>query len=429
MNKRLRAKIRIERDKLNKAARRVARCAAYDDFNRVITIQHFTKSLLRCQPGVRWKKSVQRYNCSSITNIYRDYQILLEGSPPPSTGDREIVIYERGKPRVITPIHIRDRVMQKVLCEDSLVPMIRDRLIYDNGASMKNKGVEFTRKRLEHHLYNAIREYGPVFHILAYDFKGYFDSIPHSTCRRVLQNLYHDERLIHMLMEFIKSPFYCRIRKIEDKDERERQLRLLREDKMCGICLGSQISQSMALIVPNAIDHFIMDQMGFRHYVRYMDDGVVMAKTKEELVELLDKLKPICDSLGLRFNERKTHITKSTHGFTFLKVRYYVTDTGKMVKNLTRKNITRMRRKLRKFRKKVDSGEMTLENVYDSMQSWLAHANVAMSYHTQRTMLKLYNELFCGYRLTKKYDHIKGGKNGELLQTDKWAEYRWSCIQ
>lgn len=42
-------------------------------------------------------------------------------------------------------------------------------------------------------------------------------------------------------------------------------------------------------------------------------------------------------------------------------------------------------------------------------------------------MIKLYNELFDGYRVTKKYEHIKGGKNGELLQTDKWHEYRWHC--
>ena len=160
-----------------------------------------------------------------------------------------------------------------------------------------------------------------------------------------------------------------------------------------------------------------------------MDDGAIMARTKEELVKLLEELRPICDDLGLRFNDHKTHITKSTHGFTFLKVRYYVTENGKIIKNLTRKNITRMRRKLRKFRKKVDDGEMTLDNVYDSMQSWLAHADIAMSYHTKRSMLKLYNKLFDGYRITKKYGRIKGGKNGELLQTDKWAEYRWSYIQ
>jgi len=75
----------------------------------------------------------------------------------------------------------------------------------------------------------------------------------------------------------------------------------------------------------------------------------------------------VCDSLGLKFNLKKTHITKVSKGFTFLKVRYRVTATGKIIKTLTRKGIVRMRRKLKKFRKKVDEGIMTLDNVYDSM--------------------------------------------------------------
>ena len=139
--------------------------------------------------------------------------------------------------------------------------------------------------------------------------------------------------------------------------------------------------------------------MGFKFYVRYMDDGVIFAKTKEELQELFEGLKKICDSLGLKFNLKKTHITKVSNGFTFLKVRYRVTATGKIIKTLTRKGIVRMRRKLKKFRKKVDEGIMTLDNVYDSMQSWLAHARVAQSHKTVRSMMKLYNDLFDGYRI------------------------------
>ena len=42
-------------------------------------------------------------------------------------------------------------------------------------------------------------------------------------------------------------------------------------------------------------------------------------------------------------------------------------------------------------------------------------------------MLRLYNDLFDGYKMTKKYNHIEGGRNGELLQADKWQHLRWSC--
>lgn len=57
----------------------------------------------------------------------------------------------------------------------------------------------------------------------------------------------------------------------------------------------------------------------------------------------------------------------------------------------------------------------------------MAKKHINEPYRTRKNMIKLYNELFDGYRVTKKYEHIKGGKNGELLQTDKWHEYRWNC--
>lgn len=85
-----------------------------------------------------------------------------------------------------------------------------------------------------------------------------------------------------------------------------------------------------------------------------------------------------------------------------------------------------MRRKLKKFKKLVSMGSMSLDDVYNSFQSWVSHSYLANSYRTRKNMIKLYNELFDGYRVTKKYEHIKGGKNGELLQIDKWQKYRWN---
>lgn len=47
-----------------------------------------------------------------------------------------------------------------------------------------------------------------------------------------------------------------------------------------------------------------------------------------------------------------------------------------------------------------------LYDVYNSFQSWLAHSYLACSYKTRKSMLKLYDELFDGYRITKKFWHL-----------------------
>lgn len=426
MTKYQRAKRRIARDKALKIDKIAAQYKGTDDFEEVITMQHYVDALRKCRKGVSWKSSVQAYTQNAIVEIDNVRESLLRGKLPELTSVKRIQLYERGKRREIVPITIRDRMTQRVLCDFSLVPKLQRTLIYDNGASMKDKGVDFARRRLLKHIQTAIKEYGTGFYALTFDFKSFFDSIPHQTCLNVLKENYTDRRIIGLTMAIIRSYQKSVIRKIQDNGEREHQMSILESNHARGICLGSQISQIMALVVPNKLDHYIKDFKGVKHYIRYMDDGVIFSNDKQCLHDLYHEMKVVCDELGLTFNDKKTKIVKMSKGFVFMKVRYRVTSTGKIIRTLTRAGIVRMRRKLKKFRGLVDNNQMELDDVYNSIQSWLAHSEVALGYHARRSMLKLYNELFDGYKLTRKYKHVKGGKNGELLQADKWHNLRWS---
>lgn len=427
MTKYQRAKRRIARDKENKSLKRQELYKDNDNFNGIMTMQNLCDALNKCRKGVNWKGTVQDYTEHAIIEMYNAYSSLHNGKLPNLTSTSRIILYERGKKREIVPITIRDRMTQRVLCDHALVPVMKNKLIYDNGASMKDKGVEFTRRRLNLHLRNAIKEYGENFYALTFDFKSFFDSIPHQTCLDVLKENFNDKYIQGLTMSIMKSYEKATIRCIQDDVLREERLRALNENRSKGICLGSQVSQIMALAAPNKLDHFIKDTCGIKHYIRYMDDGIIFSDNKPFLHDLLSKMKEICDTLGLTFNTKKTRIVKVSRGFVFMKVRYRVTSTGRIVRTLTRAGIVRMRRKLKKFKKMVDSNRLTFDDVYNSMQSWLAHAKIALSYHTKKSMLKLYNQLFNGYKITKKWEHMKGGKNGELLQIDKWREFRWNC--
>lgn len=427
MTKYQRARARIVRDRACKEKKRSEKFKYSDNFNSVISTQHYVEALGKCRKGVSWKGSVQKYTQNAIVEINRTINSLESGVLPELSSVNRIALYERGKRREIVPITIRDRMTQRVLCDNALVPVLQNILIYDNGASMKGKGVDFTRKRLCKHLREAVKEYGSDFYILTFDFKSFFDSIPHKTCLDILNQNFKDKFIKGLTMAIIKSYEKSVINRTTTGKERDELLDKLSKNLSHGICLGSQISQIMALVVPNKLDHYVKDQRKVKHYIRYMDDGMVISDNKEFLHQLYTEMKKIADELGLTFNEKKTRIVKATRGFVFMKVRYRVTQSGKIVRTLTKAGIVRMRRKLKKFRKLVDEDRMSLDDVYNSMQSWLAHSKVAMSYHAKRNMLKLYNDLFDGYKLTKKYEHIKGGKNGELLQTDKWHEFRWDC--
>lgn len=425
MNKYQRAKARIARDKAAKALYRSEKYKDNDNFDSVITTQHFIEALVKCRVGVSWKGSVQLYTQNAISEISYVRGQLKSGTLPELASIKRIILYERGKRRVIVPITIKDRMVQRVLCDHALVPRFKDALIYDNGASMKGKGVEFTRERMMHHIKGVIKDYGTDFYVLTFDFKSFFDSIPHATCLRVLNDTFEDRYIKGLTMAIIKSYQKSTLKNIKNHVERAQQKMLLDRNRSKGICLGSQISQVMALAVPSRLDHYVKDYKGVKHYIRYMDDGVVFSNDKAFLHELYAGMQAVCSELGLVFNTKKTRIVKASRGFTFMKVRYRVAPSGKIVRTMAKSGIVRMRRKLKKFSGLVGSGRMTMDDVYNSMQSWVAHSYIAQSYHARKNMFKLYNELFNGYKITRKYNHVKGGERGELLQADRWKEFRW----
>lgn len=372
----------------------------------IITFQNYFDALKECNKEVNYKFSVQEYDFNCIQYITDTIDVILSGKIPNVKQSRKVTIFERGKKRIITPIDIADRITQKVLCDHVLVPAIIPHLVTDNGASMKGKGTNYARKRVNMFIESAKREYGnDNVYALVFDFKGFFDSIPHKECYRVLKKYISDERIINLTIGIILSYKLNDIQKIQDVAEREKELSKLYNLEDVGICLGSQISQIMAVAVPNGFDHYIKDFRHMKYYYRHMDDGIILFNDKATLQKLKTELENVANKYGLKFNDKKTYVTKVTKGFCFLKVKYRIesNDCGKTIKKLDRRGIVKERQKLKKFVPKVNSKAMTMDDVYASIQSWNEHSKIANSYHTTKSMMKLYNELFDGYRMTRKY--------------------------
>ena len=369
----------------------------------VITVANYIEALKSCRKAVGYKFSVQNYIAHGLFYIGQTISIIRSGKVPAVKNTEQVTISERGHTRVITPIRIEDRVTQRVLCDYVLVPLAEKKLIYDNGASVKGKGTDFSRRRINEHIEAAKRRWGADnVYALKFDFKSFFASIPHAQCFRVLDELIEDKRLRDLIMGIIESYQLEDIKRIEDPELRKKELRSLLSHEKVGICLGSQISQIMAILVPNDFDHFIKDKLGLKYYVRHMDDGIILLNDKAELVRIRELLKEEAAKYGLTLHPKKTRIVKLTKGFTFLKVKYR-TSKGKTIKTLVRSGIVRMRRKMKKFTKMVGKTRLKMDDVYASVQSWAAHARVAHSYRTVKSMMRLYDELFMGYRMTPHF--------------------------
>lgn len=373
MKNEYKSKIKYERRKAKRLGKKHKNNIEYDNFDNVFTYEHMRESCMKAKCGVMWKSSVQTYLANAPLNITKDLN-QLKDEKYKSKGFYNFDIFERGKLRHIQSVSFGERVVQRCLCDYSMVPVFSKTFIYDNGASLKRKGYTFSVKRIQRHLRHHINKHGTNGYILILDFSKYFDNISHDYIKSLVRREYTDERLINLIFYFI------------DQFEGEK-----------GIGLGSQISQILALAAANSFDHFIKEELKIEGYGRYMDDSYLIHQDKKYLEYCLEKIRSKCNEIGIILNEKKVRICKITQPFTFLKIRFFVTDSGKIVKRIYKNSSVRMRRKLKKFKIFLDSGYMSMNDIYQAYQSWESHAKIFDSYHAIQNMRKLYISLFKDY--------------------------------
>ena len=109
--------------------------------------------------------------------------------------------------------------------------------------------------------------------------------------------------------------------------------------------------------------------------------------------KLLADLKKKYAEYGITVNDKKSYITDLKHGFTFLKTRFFLTDTGKILRKACRDRITSERKKLKRLGKLFNEGTITQEAIRRNFDSWsgsMLHRNARKTVYI---MTKLFNEL------------------------------------
>lgn len=335
-------------------------------YEKLMDLNVLHEAFQKCKKGVDWKCSVQQYEANEFLFLNQLVNSLKDKTYKQKPFV-EFDINERGKQRHIKSLHISDRVLQRALCDEILLPIVQPYLIYDNGASIKGKGIDFSRERLRTHLQRYYRKHGYKGYILQVDYSKYFDSIPHDKIIEGFKKLINDQDLIDLIIQLVDS---------------------FGENVSVGI--GSQISQIIGIYYLTKIDNYCTIVKGCKYYGRYMDDLYVIHHDKEFLKQLLVEIEQYSNELGLKLNTKKTQINRIDKCFIFLKLRTRLTPTGKVIRNPSKKNITRMRRKLKKLKKKdyISDNELIQLN-----KSFIGNLKKYQSYHTIQSLNKLMKNL------------------------------------
>lgn len=331
--------------------------------------------------GAPFKYQSQLFEVNLLLETAQLQKDLIQKKYKPTKG-RKIIINERGKTRNIITNSMIDKTVNHLICDNILSPAISPFLIYDNSSSQKNKGVAFHRKRFEVHLHRYYRRYkSNEGYILLIDFSGYYSSIPHRQCLQVIYDLLNktnsEEKTITMWI--LKNLFD--IFKIENKKER-------------GVDIGSQPSQNIGISYPVKIDNYIKIVKSCKYYGRYTDDLYIIHKDKDFLKQLLNEIKEIADKLGLIINPKKTHLYKLSQPFRVLQIQYQLTETGRLIKKIHPKAITRERRKLKAYKRLLNKGRLKYKEIENIFKSWMAGNYKNMSMQQITNMSQLFYDLF-----------------------------------
>lgn len=375
---------------------------------KYIDLNNLYKAYLQSKKSSSWKPQVQMYEMDYLAKIVATSNELESHAYHAKKGS-SFTISERGKKRNIRSNPFSDRVIRRCFCDNCLIPELRKYLIHDNGAALCGKGISFTRQRLEQHLHEYYRKYGTnEGYILLMDFSKYYDNIRHDKLMEaIVKHIQNPEEL--WLLSKILDNFKVDVSYLNEEQYKnclnmkfngEKQSRLnpkyLTGQKFMAksLAIGDQASQICSIYFPTRIDNYCKIVRSIRWYGRYMDDSYIISNDKQFLHEMLDKITQIASELGIFINHKKTHIMKINHFFTWLKLRYKLTETGHLVIKVNPKTVTRERRKLEKYRKMVDEGRIPLIDVQNSFKSWLGTYNKLLSYRTKNNMKALYRDLF-----------------------------------
>jgi len=258
------------------------------------------------------------------------------------------------KKRLIMALPFRDRVVHHALC-NVIEPIFEKCFIHDSYACRAGKGAHRGITRVE----KFIKILGKDIFVLKCDIKKYFYSIDHGVLKNIIRKKIKCRDTLWLIDNIIDST-----------------------NSEVGIPIGNLTSQLFANVYLNELDHYVKETLRIKYYVRYMDDFVIISKSKRELWKNFYLVKQYVENvLKIEFNN-KTKLFPLSQGIDFLGYRQFYG-----FRLLRKRCIRKNKRKFRKFNELFNRGLIDFEKINQSVQSFIGHAKWANSWRIRESIL------------------------------------------
>jgi retron-type reverse transcriptase len=328
-------------------------------YQQIYDFQNLYNAYLKARKDKRFKADTLKFSYNLEGNLIQIQNELIYKSYDPGRY-HEFYVYEPKK-RLIMAVPFKDRVIHHALC-NIIEPVFESRFIFDSYACRPGKGTHAGADRVTYFLRKLSNTYDKVY-CLKGDVSKYFQSINHATLKQIIRKRIRCKDTLWLIDTIIDSTADDELNPV-------------------GIPIGNLTSQLFANLYLDRLDYFVKQDLRVKYYVRYMDDFVVLSDNKAQLWEYYRAIEDFLNNkLQLQLNG-KTGIFPISQGIDFLGYRIWPYH-----RLLRKSSIKRIKRKLKAFQRKYKEGQIDLDKINATIQSWLGHAKHADSYNLRKKLL------------------------------------------
>ena len=287
-------------------------------------------------------------------------------------------IIREPKTRKISKSAFRDRVVHHALC-NIIEPIFENSFIYDSYANRKGKGVLKAINRFEYFKRKVSRNLTPLKEgngikgfVLKADIRKFFDSVSHEVLMNIIKSKIADEKVLWLIRLILNNHHS--------------------NEHGTGMPLGNLTSQFFANVYLNELDYFIKHKLKSEYYIRYVDDFVILHKSKEMLEYYKKEISQFLENnLSISLHSDKSDVFSLYRGVNFLGLKIF-----SYHKAIQKRNIRKFRNKLEVLCEFYDKAEISYDGVYNSLEGWNAYTKNANCFSLKK-------RLFAG--IAKKFEN------------------------
>lgn len=319
-------------------------------YDKKLTYENLLKAHFESRKNKRYKKEIILFDLKREDYIRYMYEELKKLTY--KHGGYTVFYIHEPKLRKIEKSRYMDRIVHRWIVDEFLYDAYVPTFIENSYACIRKRGTLKAALDMQKGMLHCKRIWNE-YYIIKMDVRKYFQNIDKNILYNILRRKIKDEKLLWLIKQIIFSN---------------------KEDK--GIAIGNYTSQLFANIYLNEVDQYIKHDLKVKYYYRYMDDSVIMVKTKEEAKQILEKIKIfLAEELELELNS-KTQIFKSKQGVNFCgyKINEYrlkIRDRGKK----------KLKNKVKILRKLIKKGKITSKQAYTYLNGHIGYIKYANTHN------------------------------------------------